>query len=177
MDDVPIHKIQISGPALASLLLRFSSSSGAIHGFLFGHVPVSATFSLSDDLTSNLDPSSADADAGTAIPLLTTTVTSFLSHSNPSRILTHLPPLSSAGSPLAAEPLSAPPLMTPPPRTLSPPLLPSCSSLFLFLCRLLSLLSAIRLLNKLAVGVKLDGGKKEELFLFALKKHTDIRVN
>ncbi|XP_071910298.1 uncharacterized protein [Coffea arabica] len=97
MDDVPIHKIQISGPALASLLLRFSSSPGAIHGLLFGHVTVSATSSLSDDPTSNLDPSSADADAGTAIPLLTATVTSFLSL--PSHLPLPLQPLPNPNPP------------------------------------------------------------------------------
>ncbi|KAL3531644.1 hypothetical protein ACH5RR_005165 [Cinchona calisaya] len=94
MDDVPVHKIQISGPTLASLLHRFSSSPGALHGLLFGHVSISTSSSLSDDPSSASSsvpqPSSTDA----TTPLLTATITSFLS------LPSHLPlPLQSLPNP------------------------------------------------------------------------------
>ncbi|MCE3051111.1 hypothetical protein HAX54_048922 [Datura stramonium] len=82
MNDLPIHKIQISGTTLASVLHRFFSSSGDIHGLLFGHVSFSTTISLSDDLTSNFstvtttDSASSSAADG---PTLTATITDFLS--------------------------------------------------------------------------------------------------
>ncbi|KAI5663200.1 hypothetical protein M9H77_22523 [Catharanthus roseus] len=97
MDDVPITKIQISGPTLASLLHRFSSSSGSVHGLLFGHVRVSTPSALSDDpasastsnSTSELSSSAADG------PFFTATITSFIS------LPSHLP--------LPLQPLPNPP--------------------------------------------------------------------
>ncbi|XP_055812713.1 uncharacterized protein LOC129882446 [Solanum dulcamara] len=82
MDDLPIHKIQISGTSLASVLHRFFSSSGDIHGLLFGHVSFSTTISLSDDLTSNFSTvTTADSASCSAAdgPTLTATITDFLS--------------------------------------------------------------------------------------------------
>ncbi|KAK4342682.1 hypothetical protein RND71_038498 [Anisodus tanguticus] len=93
MDDLPIHNIQISGTTLASLLHRFFSSSGDIHGLLFGHVSFSTTTSLSDDLTASSSSAASDG------PTLTATITDFLSipshfplplhhpHNNPSSVL------------------------------------------------------------------------------------------
>ncbi|CAN4115864.1 unnamed protein product [Withania somnifera] len=75
MNNLPIHKIQISGTTLASILHRFFSSSGDIHGLLFGYVSFSTTISLSDDLTS-MDSASSSAVDG---PTLTATITDFLS--------------------------------------------------------------------------------------------------
>ncbi|CAI9097229.1 OLC1v1033604C1 [Oldenlandia corymbosa var. corymbosa] len=84
MDELPIQKIQIAGPTLASLLHRFSSSPGSIHGFLFGHVIVSKSSALSDDPSSSTGapssgyPTTAIGD-DTPPLLLTATITSFIS--------------------------------------------------------------------------------------------------
>ncbi|KAG5069219.1 hypothetical protein JHK85_001596 [Glycine max] len=68
MEDPPLQKIAISGPTLASLIQRFSTSPSSIHGLLFGHVtPLPLT--LSDDDTSS---------AATPTPTLLATVTGFL---------------------------------------------------------------------------------------------------
>ncbi|TMW93440.1 hypothetical protein EJD97_011682 [Solanum chilense] len=82
MDDHHIHKIQISGTTLASVLHRFFSSSGDIHGLLFGHVSFSTTISLSDDLASNFSSVTAmnsASSSGADGPTLTATITDFLS--------------------------------------------------------------------------------------------------
>lgn len=59
MDDLPLQKIQISGPTLAALIQRFSTALGDVDGLLFGHVSHIAPSSLSDDdhLGSSSDPS------------------------------------------------------------------------------------------------------------------------
>ncbi|WJZ92876.1 hypothetical protein VitviT2T_011850 [Vitis vinifera] len=59
MDDLPLQKIQISGPTLASMIQRFSTALGDVDGLLFGHVSHIAPSSLSDDdpLGSSSDPS------------------------------------------------------------------------------------------------------------------------
>ncbi|XP_062094996.1 uncharacterized protein LOC133800902 [Humulus lupulus] len=52
MDDLPLQKIAISGPTLASLIQRFSFSPGAVDGLLFGHVNHITPSNLSDDFPS-----------------------------------------------------------------------------------------------------------------------------
>lgn len=52
MDDLPFHKIAISGPTLASVIQRFSNSPGAVDGLLFGHVTYVTPSTLSDDSAS-----------------------------------------------------------------------------------------------------------------------------
>ncbi|KAF8402564.1 hypothetical protein HHK36_010650 [Tetracentron sinense] len=49
MDDLPVQKISISGPALASIIQRFSSSAGDVDGLLFGHVNDVTPSNLQDD--------------------------------------------------------------------------------------------------------------------------------
>lgn len=80
MDDVLIGKVEISGTTLASLLHRFSSSPGSIHGLLFGHVTVS-TPSLRDDPSSTAMSTAASEiyPNGVADPFFTAVVTSFIS--------------------------------------------------------------------------------------------------
>ncbi|KAF7145994.1 hypothetical protein RHSIM_Rhsim04G0125000 [Rhododendron simsii] len=73
MDDLPLQRIQISGPTLSSLLQRFSSSPGDLSGLLFGHISLSTPSPFSDDTPSTTPPSSSPA------PTLTATITSFLS--------------------------------------------------------------------------------------------------
>ncbi|OIT01838.1 PREDICTED: uncharacterized protein LOC109226700 [Nicotiana attenuata] len=94
MDDLSIHKIQISGTTLASILHRLFSSPGDIHGLLFGHVSFSTTTPLSDD------PATASAAVTTASddgPILTATITDFLS------VPSHFPlPLQQHDDPSAA---------------------------------------------------------------------------
>ncbi|KAK9141540.1 hypothetical protein Syun_010940 [Stephania yunnanensis] len=72
MDDLPLQKIAISGPTLASLIQRFSSSSGDVDGLLFGHVsqPTPSNL-LEDDLP---EPSSTRSDS----PTLVANVTGFV---------------------------------------------------------------------------------------------------
>ncbi|PWA52000.1 hypothetical protein CTI12_AA455700 [Artemisia annua] len=60
-----IDKIQISGPTLASLLHRFTTSSGDIDGLLFGHVTTTTPLTLSDTTITT--------------PTTTITITSFFS--------------------------------------------------------------------------------------------------
>ncbi|KAK9920337.1 hypothetical protein M0R45_028892 [Rubus argutus] len=38
MEDHSVEKVAISGPALASMIQRFSTSRGAVDGLIFGHV-------------------------------------------------------------------------------------------------------------------------------------------
>lgn len=59
MEDESLQKIAISGPILASLIQRFSSSSATVDGLLFGHVSEITPLSLSDDSSSstNFEPS------------------------------------------------------------------------------------------------------------------------
>ncbi|XVE97150.1 hypothetical protein REPUB_Repub02eG0286400 [Reevesia pubescens] len=49
MDDLVLHKIAISGPTLASMIQRLSSSPADVDGLLFGHVTCIAPSTLSDD--------------------------------------------------------------------------------------------------------------------------------
>ncbi|KAJ0027984.1 hypothetical protein Pint_34951 [Pistacia integerrima] len=66
-----LQKIAISGPTLASMIQRLSSSPGDVDGFIFGHVTQITT--LSDD-TSSSDNSASQ---------LTATITSFLCSGSP----------------------------------------------------------------------------------------------
>ncbi|GAA0183867.1 hypothetical protein LIER_31206 [Lithospermum erythrorhizon] len=77
MDDLPIHDIHISGPTLAALLHRFTSSSGDLHGLLFGHVTFSTPSSLSDDPITTTTTTAAIVP--TSPSHLTATITSFIS--------------------------------------------------------------------------------------------------
>ncbi|XP_065854362.1 uncharacterized protein [Euphorbia lathyris] len=74
MDDLSLQKVAISGPTLASMLQRFSSSFGDVDGLLFGHV-THITPTLSDDFPQ----SHTDSDS----PQLVATVTSFLCPGSP----------------------------------------------------------------------------------------------
>ncbi|KAH7842073.1 hypothetical protein Vadar_001174 [Vaccinium darrowii] len=78
MEDLPLHRIQISGPTLSSLLQRFSSSPGDINGLLFGHITHSTPSTFSDDTrtATSLSPPSS--------PTLVATITSFFSCPSPS---------------------------------------------------------------------------------------------
>ncbi|XP_030481261.1 uncharacterized protein LOC115698207 [Cannabis sativa] len=58
MADLPLQKIAISGPTLASLIQRFSFSPGAVDGLLFGHVTHITPSNLSDDFPSTTTPTS-----------------------------------------------------------------------------------------------------------------------
>ncbi|KAF3964563.1 hypothetical protein ACB098_09G085100 [Castanea mollissima] len=102
MDDLPIEKIAISGPTLASLIQRFSTSPGPIDGLLYGHVSLLTPSTLSDDTSSS---SSSLPSTSTSLPpissssqTLIATITSFLSLSagrvNP--LLLPTPPPSSS---------------------------------------------------------------------------------
>ncbi|EEF35703.1 BRCA1-A complex subunit Abraxas 1 [Ricinus communis] len=74
MEDLPIQKVAISGPTLASIIQRISSSLGDADGLLFGHVSHIAPSTLSDD--SHLSDSDSDHQ-------LIATVTSFLCPNSP----------------------------------------------------------------------------------------------
>lgn len=52
MEDLQLQKIAISGPTLASMIQRFSSSLGDVDGFIFGHVTHITPSTLSDDSAS-----------------------------------------------------------------------------------------------------------------------------
>ncbi|XP_059668075.1 uncharacterized protein LOC132313364 [Cornus florida] len=73
MDDLPLQKIQISGPTLASLIQRFSSSPGDVDGVLFGHVTHITPSSFSDDPATVADAATTSSDS----PTLVATITSF----------------------------------------------------------------------------------------------------
>ena len=69
MDGLPLQKIQITGPTLASMIERFSTALGDVDGLLFGHVSQIAPSSLSDD-----DPLGSSSDSSSFV----TTVSGFL---------------------------------------------------------------------------------------------------
>ncbi|XP_057983527.1 uncharacterized protein LOC131168243 [Malania oleifera] len=69
MDDLPLQKIAVSGPTLASMIQRLSTSPGDFDGLLFGRVAHELPCNLPDD-----DPSSAPSDDPSA---LVATVTGF----------------------------------------------------------------------------------------------------
>ncbi|XP_047330625.1 uncharacterized protein LOC124934179 [Impatiens glandulifera] len=71
MDDLPLNKIQISGPTLAAMIQRFLSSSGDIDGLLFGRVTQITTANFSDDTPTNSSSSES--------PTIEAIVTSFVS--------------------------------------------------------------------------------------------------
>ncbi|KAL4308863.1 hypothetical protein GQ457_01G019110 [Hibiscus cannabinus] len=49
MDDLVLHKLAISGPTLASMIQRLSSSPADVDGLLFGHITRIAPSTLPDD--------------------------------------------------------------------------------------------------------------------------------
>ncbi|KAK4744256.1 hypothetical protein SAY87_010568 [Trapa incisa] len=53
MEDIPLQKIAISGPTLASMIQRVSSSLADSDGLLFGHVSLITSSILSDDDTTD----------------------------------------------------------------------------------------------------------------------------
>ncbi|XP_050381478.1 uncharacterized protein LOC126798521 [Argentina anserina] len=71
MEDPSVEKIAISGPALASMIQRFSTSSSSVDGLIFGHVTLLAP-TLSDDDSSSSSSSST----------LIATITSFFCSSS-----------------------------------------------------------------------------------------------
>ncbi|KAA8517466.1 hypothetical protein F0562_017759 [Nyssa sinensis] len=74
MDDLPLQKIQISGPTLASMIQRFSSSPGDVDGLLFGRVAHITPSNFSDDdPTTTTSSSTLSSDS----PTLIATITSF----------------------------------------------------------------------------------------------------
>ncbi|CAN0879647.1 BRISC complex subunit Abraxas 2 [Linum grandiflorum] len=68
VNDLPLQKVAISGPTLASMMQRFSSAIGDVDGLLFGHVTHLAP-TLSDD-----DAPQTSSDS----PELVATITSFI---------------------------------------------------------------------------------------------------
>ncbi|CAN1142127.1 hypothetical protein LINPERPRIM_LOCUS25859 [Linum perenne] len=68
-NDLPLQKVAISGPTLASMIHRFSSAIGDVDGLLFGHITHLAP-TLSDDIPQT--SSSFDS------PELVATITSFI---------------------------------------------------------------------------------------------------
>uniref|UniRef100_A0A5B7B790 Putative BRCA1-A complex subunit Abraxas n=1 Tax=Davidia involucrata TaxID=16924 RepID=A0A5B7B790_DAVIN len=71
MDDLPLEKIQISGPSLASMIQRFSFSPGDVDGLLFGRVTHINPSNFSDEDPTTTTSSSTDS------PTLVATITSF----------------------------------------------------------------------------------------------------
>ncbi|GAV76888.1 hypothetical protein CFOL_v3_20361 [Cephalotus follicularis] len=69
----PLQKIAISGPTLASLIQRVSTSPGDVDGLLFGHVTQMTHSSLSDDTTAPSSSSTTDFPSN-----LIATITTFL---------------------------------------------------------------------------------------------------
>ncbi|KAL6987902.1 hypothetical protein U1Q18_013649 [Sarracenia purpurea var. burkii] len=76
MDDLPLQKIQISGPILASILQRFFSSSGDVDGLLFGRVAHITTSNFSDDEPTTTTTTSSSSPFSEP-PTLVATVSSF----------------------------------------------------------------------------------------------------
>ncbi|KAL5709804.1 hypothetical protein ACHQM5_020447 [Ranunculus cassubicifolius] len=58
MEDLPLEKIAISGPILASIIQRFSSSQGDVDGLLFGEITHPTPSNLLDDDDGDLSNSS-----------------------------------------------------------------------------------------------------------------------
>ncbi|KAI3811051.1 hypothetical protein L1987_20767 [Smallanthus sonchifolius] len=97
MDDVSLQKVQISGPTLASLIQRVSSSAGDVDGLLFGRVTHIIPLTLSDDSSSSAIDTASDQ------PTLVATVTSFFASTSTSTFYSpsghlHAPSLLSTSS-------------------------------------------------------------------------------
>ncbi|KAL4338234.1 hypothetical protein AHAS_Ahas12G0189800 [Arachis hypogaea] len=83
MDDrPPLQKIAISGPTLASLIQRFSTSPSSLDGLLFGHVTLLTPLNLSDD-PSTASSATTTSDESTSSATLVATVTGFISSPSP----------------------------------------------------------------------------------------------
>ncbi|GMP86008.1 hypothetical protein CsSME_00038962 [Camellia sinensis var. sinensis] len=96
MDDLPLEKIQISGPTLASLLQRFSFSPTDLDGLLFGRVTHITPSTFSDDPTTLTTTAAATSSSDS--PTLIATITSFFCSSSTSSFYSpsghlHLPAL------------------------------------------------------------------------------------
>ncbi|KAK1409949.1 hypothetical protein QVD17_36480 [Tagetes erecta] len=76
MDDICLQKIQISGPTLASLIQRVSSSDGDVDGLLFGRVTQIIPSTLSDDSSANTTSSDEPTLVATLTSFFTSTTTS-----------------------------------------------------------------------------------------------------
>ncbi|CAA7051030.1 unnamed protein product [Microthlaspi erraticum] len=74
MDDLSLERIDISGPTLASLIQRVSSSPGDVDGLIFGQIHRIVPSNLSDDSPADSVASSSSSSSGQ----LVATVTSFL---------------------------------------------------------------------------------------------------
>ncbi|KAL0744126.1 hypothetical protein Bca4012_085639 [Brassica carinata] len=73
MDDPSLEKIEISGPTLASLIQRASSSPGDVDGLIFGQIHRIVSTTLSDDSPPEPSPSSSSSS-----DQIVATVTSFV---------------------------------------------------------------------------------------------------
>ncbi|KAE8697858.1 PRA1 family protein B4-like [Hibiscus syriacus] len=58
MDDLALHKLAMSGPTIASMIQRLSSSAADVDGLLFGHVTYVASSTLPDDDSAQSSPDS-----------------------------------------------------------------------------------------------------------------------
>uniref|UniRef100_A0A1J3FC83 BRISC complex subunit Abro1 n=2 Tax=Noccaea caerulescens TaxID=107243 RepID=A0A1J3FC83_NOCCA len=73
MDDLSLERIEISGPTLASLIQRVSSSPGDVDGLIFGQIHRIVPSNLSDD-----SPADSVASSSSSSGQLVATFTSFL---------------------------------------------------------------------------------------------------
>ncbi|XP_010553126.1 PREDICTED: uncharacterized protein LOC104823306 [Tarenaya hassleriana] len=76
MDDLPLDRIAISGPTLASLIQRLSSFPGDVDGLIFGNVSRIVPSNLSDD--SPAEPFASGSSSAVSSSQLVATVTSFI---------------------------------------------------------------------------------------------------
>ncbi|CAH2054482.1 unnamed protein product [Thlaspi arvense] len=72
MDDISLERIEISGPTLASLIQRVSSSPADVDGLIFGQIHRIVSTNLSDDSPAESSASSSSSDQ------IVATVTSFI---------------------------------------------------------------------------------------------------
>lgn len=72
LDDLSLEKIEISGPTLASLIQRASSSPSDVDGLIFGQIHRIVSSNLSDDSPADIASSSSSSDQ------IVATVTSFI---------------------------------------------------------------------------------------------------
>ncbi|KAJ0234008.1 hypothetical protein HA466_0275690 [Hirschfeldia incana] len=78
MDDLPLERIEISGPTLASLIQRASSSPGDVDGLIFGQIHRIVSTTLSDDSPPEPSPSISSSSSSSSDQIVAT-VTSFTS--------------------------------------------------------------------------------------------------
>ncbi|KAK3032862.1 hypothetical protein RJ639_037039 [Escallonia herrerae] len=92
MDDLPLQKIQIPGPTLASLLHRTSAAPADVDGLLFGYVTHTTPTTLTDEDPATATTTSTSTATSAATPTLTATITSFLTSPFPSSFHSSCPP-------------------------------------------------------------------------------------